>query len=99
MIIGCHNYPIGESQDAFHLFVVNILFACHDSGLWVDVCDMSLDHVNFIELLLSILVVCSHHTVQVRQFQHIRIDEIDLMKPHMDEMLCYYRAQTTDTND
>src|SRR6266516_6514628 len=98
MIIGCHNNPIRESQNSFHLLVVDISFACQDSSLWVDFCYMSPDHINFIELLLSILVVCSNNTVQVRHFQDIRVYEIDLMKPHMDEMLCYNRAQTTGNN-
>src|SRR5260370_7401093 len=99
MIIGCHNHPIRESQNSFYLLVVNIAFVRRDSSVWIDVCEMSLDHIDFRELLLSILVVCSHNTVQVRQLQQIRIDEIDLMKSHMDEMLCYYRAQTPDAND
>src|SRR6266567_4580158 len=99
MIIGCDNHPIRERQNAFRLLVVNITFACHNSSLWVDVGEMSLDHINFIALLLSILVVCSDHAVQVRHFQDIGIDEIDLMKPHMDEMLCNNRSQTTNTNN
>src|SRR2546430_6002105 len=86
---GCHNHPIGESQNSFHLLVVNIAFTRQDGSLWVDFGEMSLDHINFRELLLSILVVCSNDTVQVRHFQDIRVYEIDLMKPHMDEMLCY----------
>src|SRR2546430_11064427 len=58
-----------------------------------DVC--SSDLINFIALLLSIFVVCSHNTIQVRHFQHIRIDKIDLMKPHMDEMLRDNGSQAT----
>src|SRR5712691_147994 len=99
MIIGCDNHPIRERQNAFHLLVMNITFACQNSNLWVNVGEMSLDHINFIALLLSILVVCSNNTVQVRHFQDIGIDEIDLMKPHMDEMLCNNRSQTTNTNE
>ena len=88
MIIGCDNDPIRERQNAFHLLVVNILFTCQDGGLWIDASEMSPDHINFIALLLSILVVRTYNTVQIRHFQDIRIDQIDLMKPHMDEMLC-----------
>ena len=88
MIIGCHNHPIRESQNAFHLLVVNIPFTRQDSSFWIDACNMSLDYINFIAFLFSIFVVGSHDTVQVRHFQDIGIDKIDLMKPHMDEMLC-----------
>src|SRR6266567_12391 len=99
MIIGGHNHPIRESQHSFHLPVVNVLFVRLDSSVGIDSGEVSLDHINFIALLLSILVVCSHNAVQVRHFQHIRIDEIDLMKAHVDEMLCDNGAQTTNTHD
>src|SRR5579864_9096246 len=99
MIIGCHNNPIRERQNAFHLLVVNIPCTRQDSSVWIDVCYMSLDHINSIALLFSILVVCSHNTVQVRHFQDIGIDQVDLMKSHMDEMLCDNRSQTPNTNN
>src|SRR2546425_42944 len=99
MSIGGDNHPIRERQNAFRLPFVNITFACLNSSLWVDVGEMSLDHINFIALLLGILVICSDNAVQVRHFQDIGIDEIDLMKSHMDEMLCDNRSQTTNTND
>ena len=35
-------------------------FACHNSSFWVYLGEMSLDHINFIALLLSIRVVCSN---------------------------------------
>src|SRR6266704_6024581 len=99
MIIGCHNHPIRKSQNAFHLLVVNILFVRQDSSLWIDVGEMSLDHIHFMELVLSVLVVCSYNPVQVRHFQDIGIDEIDLMEPHMDEMFCDNRSPSTHYND
>src|SRR2546423_726317 len=48
---GCHNHPIGESQNSFHLLVVNIAFTRQDGSFWIDFSEMSLDHINFIELL------------------------------------------------
>jgi hypothetical protein len=56
MIIGCHNNPIRERQNSFHLLVVNILFTRQHSSFWIDVCNMSLDHINFIELLSCFMI-------------------------------------------
>src|SRR5436305_14892560 len=99
MIIGCHDHPIGERQHALHLSVMNILLVRLDSGLRVNSDKMSLDHVNFVELLLRILVVRTNHAVQVRHLQHIGVDEIDLMKPNVNEMLGYDGSQSTYTNN
>src|SRR6266566_6834043 len=99
MIIGCDDYPIGERQHALHLPIMNIPFVRLDSSLRIDASEMSLDHVNLVELLLRILVVCPNHAVQIRHLQHIGVDEIDLMKPHVDEMLGYDGSQSTDTNN
>src|SRR5579884_2627034 len=99
MIIGCYYHPIRERQHSFRLLVVNILFTCKNTRSWIDARQMPLDHVNLIALLFRILVICSNHTVEIRHFEHIWIDEIDLMKPHMDEMFCDNRSQATNTND